>query len=61
MGFRGGGVKLNLCKKFPGKKVSGKKTAGNKNFGKKSEFYQVLGKIVSGNKVRCFGFLGLFS
>ena len=27
--------KMNLCKKFPGKKVSGKKTAGNKNFGKK--------------------------
>ena len=58
--LEGGGVKLNLCKKFPGKKVSGKKTAGNKNFGKKS-IYQVLGKIVSGNKVRCFGFLGLFS
>ena len=28
-------VKLNLCRKVPGKKVSGKKTAGNKNFGKK--------------------------
>ena len=26
MGFRGGGgVKLNLCRKVPGKKVSGKK------------------------------------
>ena len=35
MGFRGGGVKLNLCRKVPGKKVSGKKTVGNKNFGKK--------------------------
>ena len=34
----------------PGKKVSEKKP-GNKNFGKKSEFYQVLGKNVTGNKV----------
>jgi len=43
----------------PGKKVSEKKP-GNKNFEKKSEFYQVLGKNVTGNKVLCFGFLGLF-
>ena len=50
----------NICKKVPVKKVSEKKP-GNKNFGKKSEFYQILGKIVSGNKVRCFGYLGLFS
>jgi len=49
----------NLCKKVPGKKVSGKKP-GNKIFGKKSEFSQVLGKNVTGNKVLCFGFLGLF-
>ena len=48
----------NLCKKVPGKKVSGKKP-GNTNFGKKSEFSQV--KNVTGNKVLCFGFLGLFS
>jgi len=39
----------NLCKKVPGKKVSGKKP-GNKNFRKKSEFYQVLGKNVTGIK-----------
>jgi len=38
-----------------------KKKPGNKYFGKKSEFYQVLGKNVTGNKVLCFGFLGLFS
>jgi len=37
------------------------KKPGNKNFGKKSEFSQVLGKNVIGNKVLCFGFLGLFS
>ena len=43
----------------PGKKVSEKKP-GNKNFGKKSEFYQVLGKNVTGNKVLCFGFLRHF-
>ena len=42
----------NLCKKVPGKKVSEKKP-GNKNFGKKSEFSQVLGKNVTGNKVLC--------
>jgi len=36
------------------------KKPGNKNFGKKSEFYQVLGKNVTVNKVLCFGFLGLF-
>ena len=53
-------VKLNLCRKVPGKKVSGKKQLEIKTLEKKSEFYQVLGKIVSGNKVRCFGFLGLF-
>ena len=51
---------MNLCKKGPGKKVSGKKP-GNKNFGKKSEFSQVPAKKVTGNKVLCFGFLGLFS
>ena len=34
---------------------------GNKNFEKKSEFSQVLGKNVTGNKVLCFGFLGFFS
>ena len=28
-----------------------------KTLEKKSEFYQVLGKNVSGNKVLCFGFL----
>ena len=39
----------NLCKKVPRKKVSGKKP-GNKNFEKKSEFYQVLGKNVTGIK-----------
>jgi len=38
----------NLCKKVPVKKVSGKKLE-NKNFGKN----------VTGNKVFCFGFLGL--
>ena len=38
-----------------------KKKPRNKNFGKKSEFYQVLGKNVTGNKVMCFGFLRLFS
>ena len=31
-----------------------------KTLEKKSEFYQVLGKNVTGNKVLCFGFLGLF-
>ena len=36
------------------------KKPGNKNFGKKSEFSQVLEKNVTGNKVLCFGFLGLF-
>ena len=36
------------------------KKPGNKNFAKKSEFSQVLGKNVIGNKVLCFGFLGLF-
>ena len=40
---------MNLCKKVPGTKVSGKKP-GNINFG----------KYVTGNKVLCFGFLGLF-
>ena len=34
--------------------------SGHKNFGKKSEFYQVLGKNFTGNKVLCFGFLGHF-
>ena len=43
-------VVMNLCKKVPGTKVSGKKP-GNINFG----------KYVTGNKVLCFGFLGLFS
>ena len=52
-------IVLNLRKKVPGKKVSGKKL-GNKNFRKKFEFYQVLGKNVTGNKVLCFGFLGRF-
>jgi len=51
---------LNLCKKVLGKKSFWNKKPGNKNFGKKSEFSQVLGKNVSGNKVLCFGFLGLF-
>ena len=41
------------------KKFLGKKT-WKKNFGKKSEFSQVLGKNITGNKVLCFGFLGLF-
>ena len=49
-----------MCKKVPGKKVSEKKP-GNKNFGKKSEFSQVFGKNVTGNKVLCFGFLGFSS
>ena len=49
----------NLCKKVSGKKVSGKKP-GNKNFGKKVWIFSVLGKNVTGNKVLCFGFLGLF-
>ena len=31
-----------------------------KTLEKKSKFYQVLGKNVTGNKVLCFGFLGLF-
>ena len=53
------GDPTNLCKKVPGKKFLEKKP-GNKNFGKKSEFYQVLGKNVTVNKVLCFGFLGLF-
>ena len=43
----------NLCKKDPGKKFLEKKP-GNKNSGKKSEFYQVLGKNVTGNKFLCF-------
>ena len=46
--------RTNLFKKVPGKKVSGKKP-WNKN----SNFL-VLGKNVTGNKVLCFGFLGLF-
>ena len=50
---------INVCKKAPGKKFLEKKP-GNKNFGKKSEFSQVLGKNVTGNKVLCFEFLGLF-
>jgi len=50
---------LNLCKKVPGKKFLEKKP-GNKNFGKMSEFSQVLGKNITGNKVLCFRFLGLF-
>ena len=50
----------NLCKQVLGKKFL-KKKPGNKNFGKKSEFSQVLRKNVTGNKVQCFGFLGLFS
>ena len=33
----------------------------NNNFGLKSEFSQLLGKNVTGNKVLFFGFLGLFS
>ena len=48
-------VMVNLCKKVPGKKVS-----GNKTLEKKTEFYQVLGKNVTGNKVLCFRFQGLF-
>ena len=32
-----------------------------KTLGKKSEFAQVIGKNVTGNKTLCFGFLGLFS
>ena len=32
----------------------------NNNFGLKSEFSQLLGKNVTGNKVLFFGFLGLF-
>ena len=59
--LEGGGVKLNLCRKVPGKKVSGKKQLEIKILEKKSEFYQVLGKNVTGNNVLCFGFLGLFS
>ena len=54
-----GVVTRNLCKKIPGKKVSEKKP-GNKNYRKKCEISQVLGKNVTGNKVLCFGFLGLF-
>jgi len=50
---------VNLCKKVPGKKVSGEKNLEIKTLEKKSEFYQVLGKNVTGNKVLCFGFLGL--
>ena len=53
-------TQTNLCKKVSGKKIYGKKS-GNENFGKKSVFSQVLGKNVTGNKVLCFGFLGLFS
>jgi len=49
----------NLCKKVLGKKCLEKKP-GNKNFGKKSEYSQVLGKNVTGNKVLCFEFLELF-
>ena len=40
--------------------VSGKKNLEIKTLEKKSEFSQVLGKNVTGNKVLCFGFLGLF-
>ena len=51
---------LLLCKKkVPGKKKFLGKKPGNKNFGKKSEFSEVLGKNVTGNKVLYFGFLGL--
>ena len=38
-----------------------KKNLEIKTLEKKSEFYQVLEKNVTGNKVVCFGFLGLFS
>ena len=48
-----------LCKKVPGKKVSAKKP-GNKNLGKKSEFFQVLGKNDTENKILSFRWLGLF-
>jgi len=37
-----------------------KKNLEIKTLGKKSEFSPVLGKNVTGNKVPCFGFLGLF-
>ena len=47
---------MNLCKK----KVSGKNLE-IKTLEKTSKFSQVLGKNVAGNKVLCFGFLGLFS
>jgi len=50
---------VNLCKKVPGKKVSGKKP-GNNNFGIKVRIFSSLRKNVTGNKVLCFGFLGLF-
>ena len=51
--------KSNLCKKVKGNKVTGKKP-GNKNFGKKkSQFAEVLGQNVTGNKVPSFIFLVL--
>ena len=51
---------VESMKENPGKKVSGKKT-WKKKLRKKSEFNQVLGKNVTGNKALRFGFLGLFS
>ena len=50
----------HLCKKVTEKKVSGKYKPGNKNFDKKSQFSEVLGRNVAGNKVLSFSFLGLF-
>ena len=54
---------ITLCKKVRhGKKsVWKKKNLEIKTLGKKSEFFKVLGKNVTRNKVLCFGFLGLFS
>ena len=51
---------MNLCKKVTGKKVSWKKKPGNKTLVKKSQFYEVLGQNVTGNKVLSFRFLGHF-
>ena len=47
-------VRMSQEKKFLEKNLA------IKTLEKKSEFSQVLGKNVTGNKVLCFGFLGLF-
>ena len=43
--LEGGGGKLNLCKKFPGKKVSGKKQLEIKTLEKSPNFIKSLEKL----------------